>query len=102
MLWTEGKGLVKKSMVKDLLSPFEGELAQTYVAGTSKQSTLGFLEGLNVFSEHMSGKVGRPQYDGTFDYQSVPPLLPAYNKFMGAVDRLGNLMVLTGNQSSTG
>ena len=132
------KGLVKK-VVKDLLSPFEGmnhvvymdnffnsgplvdELAQMkiYVAGTIKQSALGFPEVLknirlekgayvaervggtcyyvfndrkvvsfvsNVFPEHMSRKVGRPQYDGTFGYQSVPPLLPAYNKFMGAVD----------------
>ena len=34
----------------------------------------------------MSNKVGRPQYDGTFGYQSVPPLLPAYNNLMGAVD----------------
>ena len=86
-----------------------------YVAGTIKQSALGFPEGLknirlekgayvagscyyvfndrkvvsfvsNVFPKHMSSKVGRPQYDGTFGYQSVPPLLPAYNKFMGAVD----------------
>ena len=40
----------------------------------------------NVFPEHMSHEVARPQCDHTFGYQSVPPLLPAYNKFMGAVD----------------
>ena len=42
-----------------------------------------------VFPEHMLCKVARAQCDGTFGYQSVPPLLPAYNlynKFMGAVD----------------
>ena len=56
----------------------------------------------NVFPEHMSSKVGRPQlqYDGTFGYQSVPPLLPAY-KFMGAVDIVSQVMALTGNQRGT-
>ena len=45
----------------------------------------------NVFPEHMEGKVPRVQRDGFLRYQSVPPVLPAYNKFMGGVDRLSQL-----------
>lgn len=42
----------------------------------------------NAFPAHMTGKVARVQSDGVLRSQSVPPVLPAYNKFMGAVDRL--------------
>ena len=45
----------------------------------------------NVFPAHMEGKVARIQPGGGFRYQSVPPVLPAYNKFMGGVDRLSHL-----------
>ena len=45
----------------------------------------------NVFPEHMSNQVARVRLDGTFGFQSVPPVLPAYNKYMGAVDRLSQL-----------
>ena len=41
----------------------------------------------NVFPEKMDSKVVRPQPGGVLRAQSVPPLLPAYNKFMGGVDR---------------
>ena len=45
----------------------------------------------NVFPEHMEDKVPRVQKEGVLRYQSVPPVLPAYNKFMGGVDRLSQL-----------
>lgn len=45
----------------------------------------------NGFPEHMSSKVARTQCNGVFGYQSVPPLLPAYNKFMGAVDLVSQI-----------
>ena len=45
----------------------------------------------NAFPEEMEGKVARVHPDGVIRYQSVPPLLPAYNKFMGAVDRLSQV-----------
>ena len=45
----------------------------------------------NVFPAHMKGKVARVQPGGALRYQSVPPVLPAYNKFMGGVDRLSQL-----------
>ena len=45
----------------------------------------------NVFPAHMEGKVARVQPGGGFRHQSVPPLLPAYNKFMGGVDCLSHL-----------
>ena len=41
----------------------------------------------NVFPEHMDARVARLQPGGVLQTQSVPPLLPAYNKFMGGVDR---------------
>ena len=37
----------------------------------------------NVFPERMDTPVARLQPEGVLRYQSVPPLLPAYNKFMG-------------------
>ena len=40
----------------------------------------------NVFLETMPNQVPLVQPDGTFQYQDVPPLLPAYNKYMGGVD----------------
>ena len=45
----------------------------------------------NVFPEHMEDEVPRVQRGGRIGYQSVPPLLPAYNKYMGGVDRLSQL-----------
>ena len=45
----------------------------------------------NVFPEHMEDEVPRVQRNGRIGYQSVPPLLPAYNKYMGGVDRLSQL-----------
>ena len=41
----------------------------------------------NVFPEHTDTPVARLQPEGVLRYQSVPPILPAYNKFMGGVDR---------------
>ena len=38
----------------------------------------------NVFPERMDSKVFRLQCNGVLREQSVPPLFPAYNKFMGA------------------
>lgn len=40
----------------------------------------------NVFPERMDSMVVRLQHDGVMREQSVPPLLPAYNKYMCAVD----------------
>ena len=45
----------------------------------------------NVFPEHMDSQVTRLQPEGVLRKQSVPPLLPAYNKFMGGVDRTGHI-----------
>lgn len=53
------------------------------------RSVVSFVS--NVFPEHMKAKVARTQVDGIFKYQSVPPVLPAYNKYMGAVDRLSQV-----------
>ena len=41
----------------------------------------------NIFPEHTDTPVARLQPEGVLRYQSVPPILPAYNKFMGGVDR---------------
>ena len=43
----------------------------------------------NVFPESMNDKAAGVQAGGMLGYQSVPPLLPAYNKFMGGVDGTG-------------
>ena len=40
----------------------------------------------NVFPVAMASKVFRLQPEGVLREQHVPPLLPAYNKYMGAVD----------------
>ena len=45
----------------------------------------------NVFPESMEGKMFRLQRDGILREQSAPPLLPAYNKYMGAVDVTGQI-----------
>ena len=45
----------------------------------------------NIFPERMDTPVARLQPEGVLRYQSVPPLLPAYNKFMGGVDRTDQL-----------
>ena len=45
----------------------------------------------NVFPEHMDSQVARLQPEGVLRNQSVPPLLPAYNMFMGGVDRTDQL-----------
>ena len=41
----------------------------------------------NVFPEHTDSQVGRLQPEGVLRKQFVPPLLTAYNKFMGGVYR---------------
>ena len=40
----------------------------------------------NVFPETMDSKVFRLQSEGVLSEQLLPPLLPAYNMYMGAVD----------------
>ena len=47
-----------------------------------------------VFPQSMKGKVYRGQVEqksGVLVAQSVPPLLPAYNKFIGGVDKTDQL-----------
>ena len=46
----------------------------------------------NVFPEQMGSKVARTQPDGVLRYQCIPPLLPAYNKFMCGADLTGQLL----------
>ena len=41
----------------------------------------------NVFPERTDTPVARLQPEGVLRYQFVPPILPAYNKFIGIVDR---------------
>ena len=43
----------------------------------------------NVFPEAMETQVGRVQLDRALQFQSVPPLRPAYN--MGGVNRLSEV-----------
>ena len=45
----------------------------------------------NVFPETMETQVVRVQLDGTLQFQSIPPLLPAYNKYISGVDRLSQV-----------
>ena len=35
--------------------------------------------------------VVRVQLDGSLQLQTIPPVLPAYNKYMGGVDRLSRV-----------
>ena len=45
----------------------------------------------NVFPERMDSDVVRVQIDGSLQLQAIPPVLPAYNKYMGGVDRLSQI-----------
>ena len=45
----------------------------------------------NVLPEAMETEVVRVQLDRTLKFQSIPPLLLAYNKYMGGVDRLSQV-----------
>ena len=45
----------------------------------------------NVFPEAMETQVVRVQLDRTLQFQSIPSLLPAYNKYKGGVDRLSEV-----------
>ena len=45
----------------------------------------------NVFPERMDSDVVRVQIDGSLQLQAIPPVLPAYNKYMGGVDRLSQV-----------
>ena len=59
----------------------------------------------NVFPERTDTPVARLLPEGVLRYQSVPPILPAYNKFMGGVDRTdqrGECTGLIGNLNVTG
>ena len=50
------------------------------------RSVVSFVS--NAFPERMDDKVARvPPKGRVLKYQHVPPILPAYNKFMGGVDR---------------
>ena len=58
----------------------------------------------NVFPEHTDTPVARLQPEGVLRYQSVPPILPAYNKFMVGVEptSVGERTGLIGNLNVTG
>ena len=45
----------------------------------------------NVFPKAMETQVVRVQLDRTLQFKSIPPLLPAYNTYMGGVDRLSQV-----------
>ena len=45
----------------------------------------------NVFPEAMEIQVVRVQLDGNLQFKSILPLLPAYNKYVGGVDCLGQV-----------
>ena len=45
----------------------------------------------NVFPEAMEIQVVRVQLDGNLQFQSIPPLLLAYNKYVGGVDCLSQV-----------
>ena len=45
----------------------------------------------DAFSEHMDSPVARLHPEGVLRKQKVPPILPAYNKYMCAVDRTNQL-----------
>ena len=49
-----------------------------------------------VFPETMDSKVVRLQSEGVLRGQSVPPPLPAYNKYMGAVDLIDQFVKACG------
>ena len=45
----------------------------------------------NVFPERMDSDVVRVQMDGSLQLQANPPVLSAYNKYMGGVDCLSQV-----------
>ena len=45
----------------------------------------------NVFPERMDSDVVRVQIDGSLQLQAIPPVLTAYNKYMGGIDRLSQV-----------
>ena len=45
----------------------------------------------NVFPEAMETQIVRVQLDGKLQFQSIPPLLPAYNMYVGGVDCLSQV-----------
>ena len=45
----------------------------------------------NVFPERMESDVVRVLMDGSLQLQAIPPVLPAYNRYMGGVDRLSQV-----------
>ena len=45
----------------------------------------------NVFPERMDSDVERVQIDGSLQLQAISPMLPAYNKYMGGIDRLSQV-----------
>ena len=66
-------------------------------------STICFVS--NVFPEAMETQVVRVQHDADLRFQSVPPLLSAYNKYMGGVDHLSQVRKTNGlieNLNDTG
>ena len=46
---------------------------------------------INAFPEHMDSPVARLHPEGVLRKQNVPSMLPAYNKYMCAVDRTNQL-----------
>ena len=71
-----------------------------FLVGTIEKCDRGFplrLKGVKppkgsyVFPEHMDSQVARLQPEVVLRNQSVPPLLPTYNMFMGGVDRTDQL-----------
>ena len=56
----------------------------------------------NVFPEAMETRLCESSLTELCNFSPFPPLLPAYNKYMGGVDRLSQMMVLIENRSDTG
>lgn len=92
-------GTIKKralgfpSCLKDV-NPPKGTYVSTSVSGVqyfvfNDRKEVCFVS--NVFPESMKNKVFRLQQDGFLREQSVPPPLPAYNKYMCAVDVTGQI-----------
>ena len=80
--------------LKDVKPPPRGYVAEK-VGGTcyytfNDRKVVSFVS--NAFPEAMDEKVARlPPNRKALTYQQVPPVQPAYNKYMGAVDRLSQL-----------
>ena len=89
----EKESLGFPSCLKDASSP-KGTYVSTSVGGVqhfvfNDCKEVCFVT--NVFPESMEGKMFRLQRDGILREQSVPPPLPAYNKYMGTVDVTGQI-----------